>query len=285
MTVPILIISLFTRYFHPVIKRDINFFIRLIYFGLAIIVDIISSSIKNKYFYLIYILSWGLTILTLFPFPLYKMQGNNILSKIFLYIIPFYILFIRSYEGLFLIIFYNYLQLWIKMKWHEKEEKQNYNKIEGVKNNNFNLIDIFMYMFLVYSSFFSTENIVSISEFNISSVIRFVSELWPKTKIILILIKTLIPNIFITTALFEICRQYNYSTFDSLIMITAMCEIINIKFFFRIKDSGSWFQIGMSIAFFIISNAIVFIQFFIFFLVKCISWIDIKINISSYMKI
>ena len=205
---------------------------------------------------------------------------------------PFYMLFTRSYEGLFLIIFYNYLQLWIKMKWHEKEENKqeitdnisDNNKIED-KKDNFNLLDIFMYMSLAYASCFSTGNIASISGFTISSVFRFITHHWPMTITALIMIKIFIPTLFVTIAHFEICKKYNYSTFDSLFMIIAMCEIMNIKFFFDIRDSGSWLQIGMSIAFFIISNVIAFIQVFIFLIVKFIFWIDSKVNIYEYEEI
>lgn len=277
MTVPIFIISLFTPYFHLVIKRDTNFIIRLIYFGLSIIVDILSF-IKDINFMLIHLLTWGITILTLFPFPLYKTaKENNVLLKTFIYIFPFYMLFTRSYEGLFLVIFYNYLQLWIKMRWHEKEDEKEENKQEISENNkiedkkdNFNLIDIFMYMSLDYASCFSTGNIASISGFTLSSVFRFITKHWPMTITALIMIKIFIPTILVTIAQFEICKKYNYSTSDSLFMIIAMCEIMNIKFFFDIKDSGSWLQIGMSIAFFIISNVIAFIQFFIFLFVNFI---------------
>ena len=62
-------------------------------------------------------------------------------------------------------------------------------------------------------------------------------------------------------ALFEIYKLYNYSSFDTLFMIISMCEIMNIKFFFDIRDFGSWFEIGMSIAFFNISNFIALLQF------------------------
>ena len=288
MTVPIFFISLFTQYFHSVLNKDKNFIVRLVYFCLSIIVDILSS-IKSINFKLIHILTWGITFLTLFPFPLYKTpKENNVLLKIFLYLFPFYMLFTRSYEGLFLMIFYNYLQLWIRMKWHEKEENKqeisDNNKIEE-KKDNFNLLDVFMYMSLDYASCFSTGNIASISGFTLSSVFRFITDHWPMTITVLIMIKIFIPTIFVTVAQFEICKKYNYSTSDSLLMIIAMCEIMNIKFFFDIKDSGSWLQIGMSIAFFIISNVIAFIQFFIFLFVKFIFWIDTKVNTYEYEEI
>ena len=106
----------------------------------------------------------------------------------------------------------------------------------------------------------------SISGFTLPSVFRFISKYWPKLITTLIMIKILIPSVFVTLAHFEICKLYNYSSSDSLFMLIAMCEIMNIKFFLDIRDFGSWLEIGMSIAFFVISNVVAFIQFYHFYL-------------------
>lgn len=273
-------------FIHQVILKDWRFILRIIYFAFAIIIDIIST-FKNINIVVIHSLSWGLLIISLFPFPLYKTpKENNVLLKLLLYIYPLYILFTRSYEGLFLLFFYNYLQLWVKMKWREKSEEKTEESSEqngeNVEKYSFNLIDIFMYMTLSYTSAFSTGNIASISGFTLSSVFRFVSKYWPFLITGLIMIKILIPSIFVTVSLFEICKKYNYSSTDSLFMLIAMCEIMNIKFFFDIRDFGSWLEIGMSIAFFIISNVIAFLQFLYFLGVNLIFWADNKVNNEPY---
>ena len=215
---------------------------------------------------IVHTLTWILTVISLFPLPFMKIsKDNNILLKMLMYVFPFYMLLTRSHEGLFLILFYNYLQLWIKMKWRERNEVD---KDNNIKRDNFNLIDVFVYMSSTYASAFSTGNIASISGFTLSSVFRFISIYRPNLITALIMIKILIPSFFVTFALFEICKLYKYSNFDSLFMIIAMCEIMNIKFFFDIRDFGSWLEIGMSIAFFVISNVIAFLQFFSFLAVK-----------------
>ena len=277
---------MFLPFIHQVILKDWRFILRIVYFSFAIIIDIIST-FKNINIVVIHSLSWGLLIISLFPFPLYKTpKENNVLLKLLLYIYPLYILFTRSYEGLFLLFFYNYLQLWVKMKWREKSEEKTEESSEqngeNVEKYSFNLIDIFMYMTLSYTSAFSTGNIASISGFTLSSVFRFVSKYWPFLITGLIMIKILIPSIFVTVSLFEICKKYNYSSTDSLFMLIAMCEIMNIKFFFDIRDFGSWLEIGMSIAFFIISNVIAFLQFLYFLGVNLIFWADNKVNNEPY---
>ena len=261
-------LSLFLPYIHQVKQRNWKFIIRVIYFILSIIIDSLSAykiidDDTTHYF------SWGLTLISLFPLPLYNTsKENNILLKVFLYIFPFYILLTRSYESLFLIVFYNYLQLWIKLKFRDNPEKV----------YKFNLIDIFFYMSISYASFFSTGNVASISGFNISSVFRFFSIYRPMPITALILIKILLPTLFISSAIFEIFELYDYSTIDTLFMLISMSEVMNIKFFFDIRDWGSWREIGMSIAYSLISNIISFMQFLIFLFAKIIFMFDNKIS-------
>ena len=261
-----------------VLLKDWRLYIRLGYFILAIFVDILSTNNKIDA-NIIHIMAWAVTIISLFPFPLFKTSNqNNILLKIFLSIFPFYTLLTRSHEGLFFILFYDYLQLWIKMKWRENPEEAGENDEVKVNKNTFNLIDIFTYMSLTYASAFSTGNVASISGFTLSSVFRFISKYWPRLITTLIMIKILVPSIFVTMAIFEICKQYEYSNTDTLFMLIAMCEVMNIKFFLEIRDFGSWLEIGMSIAFFIISNVITFMQFLSFLLVNVIFFLDNKAN-------
>ena len=225
-------LSLFLPYIHQVKQRNWKFIIRVIYFILSIIIDSLSAykiidDDTTHYF------SWGLTLISLFPLPLYNTsKENNILLKVFLYIFPFYILLTRS----------------------------------------------FFYMSISYASFFSTGNVASISGFNISSVFRFFSIYRPMPITALILIKILLPTLFISSAIFEIFELYDYSTIDTLFMLISMSEVMNIKFFFDIRDWGSWREIGMSIAYSLISNIISFMQFLIFLFAKIIFMFDNKIS-------
>ena len=261
-----------------VLLKNWRLYIRLGYFILAIFVDILSTN-NNINLIIMHSMTWAVAIISLFPFPLFKTSNqNNILLKLFLSIFPFYTLLTRSHEGLFLIIFYDYLQLWIKMKWREMPEETGENDEVKANKNKFNLIDIFTYMSLTYASAFSTGNVASLSGFTLSSVFRFISKYWPMLITTLIMIKILIPSIFVTLAHFEICKQYKYSSSDSLFMLIAMCEVMNIKFFLDIRDFGSWLEIGMSIAFFVISNVIAFMQFLSFLFVNVILFLDNKAN-------
>ena len=180
-----------------------------------------------------------------------------------------------SYEGIFLIIYYDYLQLWIKMKRNIKNKEE--------KSDKFNIIDILFFIFISYTSFFNLQDVNSIREFNLPSVLRFTSKNNDKIKILLIMAKSLLPALFTTTSFLEICKIYNYSILDSVIVIVSMSEIMNLKFFYEIRDFGSWLEIGMSIAFFVISNIVALMQILAFPLVNLIFWMSS--NKSKYEEL
>ena len=265
---PFYVLSLFLPYIHQVKTKNWKFVLRLLYYFLAILIDFLSI-FKSVNKMIIHSLAWSLSLISLLPIPLYHSdKEENILLKILIYIFPFYILLTRSYEALFIIVFYNYLQLWLKLKFRDNPQKK----------YKFNYIDIFFYISISYASFFSTGNVASISGFTLSSVFRFFSVYRPIPITILILIKILLPTLFISSAFLKIIDSYNYSLFDTLFMIISMSEVMNIKFFFDIRDWGSWREIGMSIAYFIISNVISFMQFLIFMFAKMVILTDNKLN-------
>jgi len=278
LTAPVLFISFFLPFIHKVTKKDFKFFLRIIYFLIAIIIDILSSIEKINHI-CIQAATLCLTLISLCPFPLYKSRKDNIVFKYVLYILPFYILMTRSYEGIFLIIYYDYIQLWVKMKWRNNDKND--------KKNRFNLIDIFIFIFISYSSFFSLTDVDSIRNFNYPNGSRFIpipkndgkpNIFIPLAIKSLMMIKTLLPGLFADAAFYEICKKYKYSVVDSLIMTIILIEIMNIKLFFGIRDFGSWAEIGMSMGFFIISNIFAYMKIGTLLFTHFIFIIDKKIN-------
>ena len=209
-----------------------------------------------------------LTIISMFPFPLLERteNENNILLKLLLYTFPFYTLLICSYEGIFLTVYYCYLQLWIKMQWREK-----------INDKNFNLLDILIFIFITYDSFYSLTTVLGIQDLRMSSTYRFVPRKDHRMQeMILVMVKTLLPGFFVSAAFLEISKKNNYSIFDSFILLNAVSQIMNIKFFFGIKDHGSWQDIGLGIAYMVISGVIPLMLVLTFCIIKCLFWRDLK---------
>ena len=233
------------------VSKNLKFYIRISYICFSIIIDILPFYINLK---VIHILSWVITILSLIPYPVVNYKNNNLISQIFLWGFPFYILLTISYEGIFLTIFYNYLQLWIEVEKMKKIEK----------NNKFSLTDIFMYSFLIYSSFFSIGEIESLNCSFYRLIYYYSSS--PILKYALLAYKIMFPILLVTASFFEICKKKNTSIFDSLILLIALLGFMSLKFFFNIRESGSFKEIGMSIAIYIISIAVPYFQI-IFFII------------------
>lgn len=170
------------------------------------------------------------------------------------------------------------------MHWREK--------INEKKLFTYNLIDILMLIFITYDSFYSLTNVLGIMDLKISSTYRFVSEVENEEgenenrlqEIILVIARTLLPGFFVTAAFFEITKKYKYSNIDSLIVLNALSQIMNIKIFLSIKDHGSWQDIGLGISYIVISGVIPFMQILTFSIIKCIFWRDLKIDKYEELK-
>ena len=237
------------------ISKNFKFYIRIFYICLAIIIDILPFNINLK---VIHFLSWSITILSLIPYPVVNYKKNNLISQIFLWGFPLYILLTIAYEGIFLIIFYNYLHLWIEVEKMKKIEK----------NNKFSLIDIFMYSFLIYSSFFSIGGIENINCSFYRLIYYYLSS--PILKYALLSFKIMFPVLLVTASFFEICKKKNTSIFDSLILLISLMGFMSLKFFFDIKENGSFKEIGMSIAIYIISITMPYFQIIFFIICYCL---------------
>ena len=117
------------------------------------------------------------------------------------------------------------------------------------KEDKFNLIDIFIYIFVMFYSFFSFREIEDINSFDLFEFFEII-----------------IPLLLVSITFYEICKLNKYLNSNSLFILISFMDIMNIRLFLNIKDDGSLREIGMSIALFIINNAISFIQIILFFI-------------------
>ena len=227
--------------------------IRILYCFLAIIIDVIYALklVDVKY---IHIVSWILLVISILPFPkfLYSIGNENqIIAKIFLYMFPFYILMTVSCEALFLIIFYNLIQLWVAKRQWKKEFDQDNMKFRGDY-----LIESILYLFLSYASSFSTGVLANISGFDIKSVFRLVTRYYPMLIMFLILAKIILPFVLVNAGFYAVCK-HNRASFSNIILVLgAICEPLCIFYFFYVKDDASWLDMGLSISYFGLSNFI-----------------------------
>ena len=227
--------------------------IRILYCFFAIIIDILYALkiVKKKY---IHTASWILLVISILPFPkfLYSPETDNqIVAKVFLYIFPFYILMTVSYEALFFIIFYNLIQIWVA----KRQLKKGFNE-DNMKFKGEYLIELILYLFLSYASSFSTGVLANISGFDIKSVFRFVTKYYPFIMMSLIIAKIILPFILVNVGFCAVCKHNGASACNIFLVLGAICEPLCIFYFFKVKDDGSWLDMGLSIGYFALSNFI-----------------------------
>lgn len=102
-------------------------------------------------------------------------------------------------------------------------------------------------------SFFGIGNIASINTFDPSTVYCFLTVFSPFVMGSLILWKMVIPFIFVSCA-FNVVMSLSdhHSVRTCLLLMLLMSDIMGLNFFFLVRDSGSWLEIGMSISHYVI---------------------------------
>jgi phosphatidylinositol glycan class N len=110
------------------------------------------------------------------------------------------------------------------------------------------------FLFLLQAAFFSTGNIASISSFSLDAVYRLIPVFDPFSQGALLLLKLLIPFVTISAGLGILNRRLGVAPSALFMLVTACSEVMTIGFFYRVRDEGSWLDIGTSISHFAISS-------------------------------
>lgn len=110
------------------------------------------------------------------------------------------------------------------------------------------------FLFLLQSAFFSTGNIASVSSFSLDSVYRLIPIFNPFAQMALLLLKLLIPFAVISANLGILNRRLGVAPSSLFMVVTAICDVLTLNFFWMVRDEGSWLDIGTSISHFVIAS-------------------------------
>jgi GPI ethanolamine phosphate transferase 1 len=210
------------------------------------------------------------------PF-LHTLQPNSKylhrLMIIFLTFAPIFIILTISYEGLFYFAFCVTMVSWVQLEHRvyslavltPAKPVTGVNSAPGSRsavtpNPGFRAltmsdfrIAVFFY-FLIQSAFFSTGNIASISSFSLDSVYRLIPVFDPFSQGALLVLKLLIPFAVISANLGILNRLLNLKEGAIFTLVSMIGEYAALGFFFRVRDEGSWLDIGSSISNFVIAS-------------------------------
>ncbi|XP_037066912.1 GPI ethanolamine phosphate transferase 1 isoform X2 [Peromyscus leucopus] len=188
------------------------------------------------------------------------------LSSILLSLMSTYLLLSTGYEALFPLVLSCLMFVWIHIEQETLQQpgvscKQKLSSIQFTYNTDItqfrllNLDDIrraFFLVFFLVTAFFGTGNIASINSFDLASVYCFLTVFSPFMMGALMMWKILIPFVLVMCAFEAVQITTQLSSKGLFLIVLVISDIMALHFFFLIKDSGSWLDIGTSISHYVI---------------------------------
>ncbi|XP_040594040.1 GPI ethanolamine phosphate transferase 1 isoform X1 [Mesocricetus auratus] len=180
------------------------------------------------------------------------------LSSILLSLMSTYLLLSTGYEALFPLVLSCLMFVWIHMEQETLQQpgvscKQKFTSMQFTYNTDIaqlrllNLDDIrraFFLVFFLVTAFFGTGNIASINSFDLASVYCFLTVFSPFMMGALMMWKILIPFVLVMCAFEAVQITTQLSSKGLFLIVLVISDIMALHFFFLVKDSGSWLDIG-----------------------------------------
>ena len=111
-----------------------------------------------------------------------------------------------------------------------------------------------IFLSLLQSAFFSTGNIASISSFSLDAVYRLIPIFDPFSQGALLILKIVIPFALISAALGILNRRLGLQSSALFMCVMAVGDYMVVRFFWMVRDEGSWLDIGTTISHFVIGS-------------------------------
>ncbi|XP_014629470.1 GPI ethanolamine phosphate transferase 1 isoform X2 [Glycine soja] len=202
---------------------------------------------------------------------------NSLLSRltsIFLGFAPPFLLLSIGYEAIFYAALALVLMAWILFentilnlnivnKSSDSTKSVTNHLIHGSDNRSLQLSDVripLVFMVLFNVAFFGTGNFASIASFEISSVYRFITIFSPFLMAALLIFKLFIPFLLVICVFSAITKLNQVPRLGCYFLVILFSDMMTIHFFFLVRNTGSWMEIGNSISHFgIMSAQVVFV--------------------------
>lgn len=110
------------------------------------------------------------------------------------------------------------------------------------------------FFFLIQSAFFSASNIASVSSFSLDAVYRLVPVFDPFSQGALLILKLMVPFAALSANFGLLNRQLGVAPSALFMVVMAVSDVLTVRFFYMVRDEGSWLDIGTSISQFVIAS-------------------------------
>ena len=112
------------------------------------------------------------------------------------------------------------------------------------------------FLYLLQSAFFSTGNIASVSSFSLDAVYRLLPVFDPFSQGALLLLKLLAPFGLVSANLGILTKRLHLEGGSLFAVVMGIGDYLTLRFFWEVRDEGSWLEIGESISMFVISSGL-----------------------------
>lgn len=235
-------------------------------------------------------LSWFICGLSFFLPLLSSTRMISRLSTISLSLFSSYLLLSNSHEGLFYLGFCFLLTFWIHLE-NGSQSTGSSTKLEqmdfgrdvvtlGYQQRKLVSSDLrraYFFIYFLLFAFFGTGNIASINSFDPTSVLCFITVFDPFVMGALMLLKALIPLLLVTCAFNGVHTAVNVPTQSLFLLVLLMSDFMALHFFFLVKDSGSWLEIGTSISHYVIVMSMICFLFVLLSVSKIFTNVRIRL--------
>lgn len=110
------------------------------------------------------------------------------------------------------------------------------------------------FFYLIQSAFFSASNIASVSSFSLDAVYRLVPIFDPFSQGALLMLKLMVPFAALSAAFGLLNRRLGVAPSALFMVVMAVSDVMTMSFFYRVRDEGSWLDIGTTISHFVIAS-------------------------------
>ncbi|KAF7189328.1 GPI ethanolamine phosphate transferase 1, partial [Pseudocercospora fuligena] len=112
------------------------------------------------------------------------------------------------------------------------------------------------FLFLLQSAFFSTGNIASVSSFSLDAVYRLLPVFDPFSQGALLVLKLLAPFALVSANLGILTKRLRLRGGSLFAVVMGIGDYLTLRFFWEVRDEGSWLEIGESISMFVIASVL-----------------------------
>ncbi|KAH6902824.1 GPI ethanolamine phosphate transferase 1 [Coprinopsis sp. MPI-PUGE-AT-0042] len=209
-------------------------------------------------------LGWALLLVaSLLPFTRlgYQQSASSRILRYFLGFGPAFVILSISVEGMFYTCFSGCLIAWLEVERHLRHSHRvssaSVGSPDALAKYRFQSDDLriaLFFLFFVQLGFFGTGNVASISSFYLEPVYRLIPIFSPFFMAALLMFKIVIPYVMLGVVFAELNKALQLPPFSLLLVALAVVDSMTLSFFYQVKDTGSWLEIGQSITFFCISS-------------------------------